>query len=422
MVELYPYQKKWLADDSRFKIGMFARQCGKTFTSTLEIVIDCLNRKARWVILSRGERQAREAIQEGIRRHCEAFKASFELMEYPFDPVIKVLEVQFPNGSKISALPANPDTARGFSASVLLDEFAFHQQSRRIWQALFPVISAGHKLRVISTPNGKGNKFYELMTDTSGEWSKHQVDIYEAVRQGLPRDIDQLRRALNDPDGWAQEYELQWLDEATAWLDYDLIASCESEHLPEYEGGECYLGWDVARRRDLSVLWVLEQVGDVLVSREMVALQRESFQDQLQVFDRLMERYRVRRACLDQTGMGEVLVELCKRKWGEYAVEGLIFSNSVKQDLAVQIKRRFEDRKVRIPIDREVRDSLHSVKKITLPSGNSRFDAERDEVGHADHFWALALAIHAGDVPRLIQFRSAGERWSPPLGKYGFAF
>ena len=40
---LYPYQQRWLADHSRFKVGMFARQTGKTFTTTLEIVLDCLD-------------------------------------------------------------------------------------------------------------------------------------------------------------------------------------------------------------------------------------------------------------------------------------------------------------------------------------------------------------------------------------------
>ncbi|MCZ6029271.1 terminase, partial [Escherichia coli] len=71
-----------------------------------------------------------------------------------------------------------------------------------------------------STPNGKGNKFYELMTSNTLEnvWSRHIVDIYRAVRDGLPRDIAQMRQALNDDDAWAQEFELKWLDEASAWL------------------------------------------------------------------------------------------------------------------------------------------------------------------------------------------------------------
>jgi len=104
-------------------------------------------------------------MQEGVKVHLNALQAGFKELGYEFDAQTRALEIEFPGGSRITALPANPDTARGFSANVLLDEFAFHQDSRAIWKALFPVISKpGLKLRVISTPNGKGNKFYELMT------------------------------------------------------------------------------------------------------------------------------------------------------------------------------------------------------------------------------------------------------------------
>ena len=73
----YPYQQRWISNDSRFKIGMFARQTGKTFTTTFEIARDCqladlAGKRQRWVILSRGERQAKEAIEEGVKRHCQA--------------------------------------------------------------------------------------------------------------------------------------------------------------------------------------------------------------------------------------------------------------------------------------------------------------------------------------------------------------
>ena len=169
-VQLYPYQRAWVQDESRFKIAMFARQCGKTFTSTLELALDVVRaeaegRRTRWVILSRGERQAREAMNEGVKLHLRAMQAGFKEFETEFSASVRALEVELPGGSRVTALPANPDTARGFSANVLLDEFAFHQDSRAIWKALFPVISKpGLKLRVISTPNGKGNKFYDLMT------------------------------------------------------------------------------------------------------------------------------------------------------------------------------------------------------------------------------------------------------------------
>ena len=37
---LFPYQQRYLADKSKFKAGMFARQTGKTITTTLEAVLD----------------------------------------------------------------------------------------------------------------------------------------------------------------------------------------------------------------------------------------------------------------------------------------------------------------------------------------------------------------------------------------------
>ena len=403
---LFPYQKRWIEDDSRFKIGMMARQCGKTFTSTLELVLDCIRAEAagqrrRWVILSRGERQAREAMNEGVKLHLRALQAGFKELEYDFDATTRALEVELPGGSRITALPANPDTARGCSASVLLDEFAFHQDSRAIWKALFPVISKpGLKLRVISTPNGKGNKFYELMTGQDDGWSRHATTIHQAVADGLPRDIDELRRGAGDEDLWRQEFELEWLDEASAWLDYGLIDGCEDDLAgrPElYAGGPCFVGVDIAARRDLFVIWVVEQVGDVRWTREVIARRRITFAEQDALLDDVFSRYPVLRACMDQTGMGEKPVEDAQRRHGSSRVEGVLFTGPNKLRLATLGKEAFEDRRIRIPASPEVRADLHKLKKTTGPTGTPRFVAESDSAGHADRAWACFLALSAAD-------------------------
>lgn len=400
---LYEYQKKWLKDKSRFKIGMFARQTGKTFTTTLEIVLDCLEaeskgKRARWVILSRGERQAKEAINEGVKRHLSALNIACDFLETPFDATINALEVIFPNGSKITALPANPDTARGFSANVFLDEFAFHQDSRKIWTALFPVISAGHKLRIVSTPNGKGNKFYELMTADDDLWSKHTCDIYQAVAEGLPRNIDELKAGFSDEDAWQQEFLLNWLDGASAWIDFDLIN--ENEHqsagiVENYQNNPVFVGVDIAARNDLFVIVVLEEVGDVLWCREVIAKQRISFAEQDFLLDEVFNRYKVLKCSIDQTGMGEKPVEDAIRRYGSSRVEGVIFTSTNKQLLATQAKQKFEDKKLRLPIDTKLRSDIHSIKKSLSATGRPIFNADRDENGHADRAWALFLAIHS---------------------------
>lgn len=413
-IRLFDYQKQWLRDAARFKIAMFARQTGKTFTSTLEIVDDCFAAEAaggrtRWVILSRGERQAKEAMDEGVKKHCRAYNLATQEIEGEFKGSngerFTMLDVVLPGGSKITALPANPDTARGFSANVFLDEFAFHQDSRKIWTALFPVISNGWKLRITSTPNGKGNKFYELMTDKklAAVWSRHIVDIHSAVADGLSRDIEEMRAALNDEDAWAQEFELQWLDEASAWLSYELISDVEHDRAgqPElYAGGPCYIGVDIGARNDLFVIWVVEQVGDVYWTREIVTRKRATFAEQDALLDDVFARYRVLRCCMDQTGMGEKPVEDAKRRHGSMRVEGVIFGAASKLTMAIRGKEVFQDRQIRIPLgDAELRADLHKLQKVAGPTGAPRFVAESDAAGHADRAWACFLALNASDGP-----------------------
>lgn len=422
-ITLYDYQKAWLADKSRFKIGMMARQTGKTFTTTLELVDDCFEVHAhgsrdRWVILSRGERQAKEAMEEGVKRHCQAYDFAAEIVagEWEAGAVsYRALDVALPGGSRITALPANPDTARGFSANVLADEFAYHKDSRKIWTALFPVISNGFKMRVISTPNGKNNKFYDLTTEKNGVWSKHITDIYQAVADGCPRDIDALRAALNDEDAWAQEYELKWLDEASAWLSYELISSVEDERAgdPEaYQGNPVFIGNDIAARGDLWVAVVLEPVGDVMWERELITLKRATFAEHDRVMDDLFRRYNVARLVMDQTGMGEKPVEDAKRRYGADRIEGVLFTLPNKLMLATTGKQAFEDRKVRTRMgDPALRADLHKLQKVTTATGAPRFVAERDSAGHADRAWALFMALYAGSFPAgIIDFRTLGAR------------
>lgn len=430
-VPLYDFQRNWFLDRSRFKIGMFARQTGKTFTTTLEIVDDCFEaftrgERRRWVILSRGERQAKEAMDEGVKVHAKAYQMAFEEWDDEVEGKdgarYKALEVSLPGGSRITALPANADTARGFSASVFLDEFAFHHDSRAIWKALFPVISAGHRIRVVSTPNGKGNKFFELMTAEDGHvWSRHEVDIYKAAADGLPRDIDELRAGIADEDAWAQEYELKWLDEASAWLTYDLILGVESEQAGDpagYQGGPCFIGNDIARRNDLWVAWVWEQLGDTFWTREIVTLKGASFSEQEDRLHQLMARYNPVRLVMDQTGMGEKPVEDAQRRYGELRVEGVIMTPARQLDMATNAKQLFEDRRVRIPEgDPVLRSDLHKLKKTVGPTGHPRLVADRDSAGHADRTWAAFMGL-AGAAGGAIDYGYRSAPKSEPLSEF----
>ena len=111
----------------------------------------------------------------------------------------------------------------------------------------------------------------------------------------------------------------------------------------------------------------------------------------------VLTRYRVVRVAMDQTGMGEKPVEDAKRRHGSMRVEGVLFSAARKLDMATALKEAMEDRKLRLPLgDTLLRGDLHAIKKQTGPTGTPRLIADSDTDGHADRFWALALAAAAG--------------------------
>jgi phage FluMu gp28-like protein len=407
---LMPYQRAYVDDRSRFKIWVAARQVGKSTGVSFETVDRSLSEpNTNTMVVSASERQSLELMQR-VGIWADALEAAA--------PGIidkrTLSELHLANGSRIISLPANPKTVRAFSGHIVLDEFAFHEHPEKIWAAVYPIATRGYSIRITSTPNGRNNMFHEIWERGGAQWSRHITPIGEAIRQGLPIDLQELRAGISDPEIWAQEYECRFLDEATAFLTFDLIEGVEDDAagLPAKKGdGFTYIGADIGRRRDLTVFWVLEAVGDVFWTREVAVLQGERFARQDAVLDRLVTRYKPQRICLDQSGMGEKVVEDAAGRYGRRRVEGVLFTGPAKLELAMGLRRRFEDRSVRIPRDEAVREDLHRVRKVVTSSGNIRFDAERTQDGHADRFWALALAVHASGQPATMpKVTSRGKR------------
>jgi len=303
---LLPYQRKWADDDSRFKIGLMARQVGKDFTSAEEGIRDCYQRelngdKTSWLIAAPSERQAVESFLKW-REWTEAYKLAIEDVieerEGGSETLLKSSTIVFPNGSRVIAVPGKPDTVRGFSANILLTEFAFFENPDATWRAILPSITnplrgGQKKCRLISTPNGKGNKFHDLWSKNFGgpdaKWSCHKITITDAVAQGLPIDIEELRAALDDPEGWAIEYDpLEFLDKATVLLPYELIGLCESAEATEAIDFEYWLstspfpvdiGIDFGRKKNLTVAWSAEAVADMQITKEVLCLENMSTPD-----------------------------------------------------------------------------------------------------------------------------------------------
>ena len=401
---LLSYQRKFVADTARFKIGMFSRQTGKSFSGAGELTADALQKPdTLWVVLSAGERQAVDFMRK-VHQWAEAFE--FAIASYVEDrdqkeALLKRAEVEFGNRSRVIALPANPATARGYSGNLFLDEFAFHEKPDDIWRAIYPSVSnplkGELKVRIVSTPNGKANKFADLWLKENN-WSKHKVTIHDAIAGGLPLDAEELRLALDDEEGWRQEYLCEFVDGSAVLLPYDLIRACESDVVPEASSIDGrFLGIDIGRKHDLTVGYELGQLGDVFHTTEILEMQNTPFSEQMERLDPMVRR--ADRVWIDATGIGAMLAETLRDRHGSKVLE-CKFTSAFKTDIFTGLRRAFEDRRLRIPLSKVLREDLHAMQKVTGNNGTIRYAAPTSADGHSDRATGLALAIGAALQPQ----------------------
>lgn len=417
---LYPYQKRYVECPARFTWNNWSRQTGKTFTSTLRRVLRGARRKRNQIFLSAGERQSRELMMKA-KVHVQAMQLHFTWNEHDLfeGTSFKQLEINVPKlGIRIIGLPANPNTARGFTGDVLLDEFAMHKHDREIWAAIFPTVTrGGGELDVCSTPKGRQNMFYMLRDN--GLFEHGTVTIEDAIADGWPANVEELRKGIFVEEIWKQEYLCQFVDETTAFLTYERIGECEDPALPrdlDVEAlaectGDVVVGIDIGRKHDLTVVWVFEIVGSLLISRGMLELKSMRFREQFETICSVLKNRCVRRVCVDNTGLGMQLAEELQERFGSFLVEPCTFTPAFKQQAAGELRIRHEDRQIRYAVDPDIRNDLHSVRKTVTAAGNIRLDAPREEGSHADRFWAAALACHAGsDAPGPIEATFGPDR------------
>ena len=237
------------------------------------------------------------------------------------------------------------------------------------------------------------------------------LDIYTAVAQDLPVNIEELKAAIDDPEGWSQEFECQFLDVQSVLLPYDLIATCETVEATAAVPAEFWqttpphpieMGIDFGRRLDLTVCWSNARFGDVSQTVEVLELAAMSTPDQVELLRPRIQR--ARRVCLDYTGAGIGMGDYLVREFQEYKpaehkygkIELCVFSQTLKVELFSKLRMAFEKRGVRVPVSRAIREDLHSVNRVTSDTGGITYRAPRGTGGHADRCTALALALRAG--------------------------
>lgn len=441
-----PFQAKWIKDESRIKLMEKSRQIGISWSTAYGADERAAAQGARhdeWVS-SRDDIQARLFIEDCKLWAGVMNRAAKDLGEVVLDAEkrISAYVLQFASGRRIHSMSSNPDAQAGKRGSRILDEFALHADQRKLWAIAYPGITWGGSMELVSTHRGSHSFFNQLVREARHggnpkRISLHRVTLQDALEQGflyklqqaLPADAEQqdmdeaayfdfVKNGAADAESFDQEYMCIPADDDAKFLEYGLITACEYSGGTVWQRGlegpftgRLFAGVDIGRKRDLTVLWVLEQIGDVFYTRHVEALEKMRKSDQEKV---LWPWFAIcDRICIDATGLGIGWADDAQDQFGEHRVEAVTFTAQVKEALAYPVRGAMEDRKVRIPEDPKIRADLRKVQKVVSSAGNIRFIAESTPDDHADRFWALGLALHAGSTPAApIEYSSSGPRES----------
>ena len=387
---LYQYQTEFLQTEERFRIVLKARQIGFSYVVGLSVLLGAMAGRPQ-IVVSASERQA-QIILGYVRQHAGRLDV---VLEVDKSNIIKVL------GTDIIATSTNFRTAQGWPGDVWFDEFAWVRQQRMLWAAIVPSITAvGGRVTVFSTPFLPGSHFWEIATNHKGKYDyfwRKTITIEDAIAQGmpLPGGVDELRM-LFDSESWAMFYECQWAEDGAALLSWELLHALTERTIDANKFGRLRGGVDVGRINDRTAVALIgQEFARKKWFEKFALLHFEShkglpFHHQKSVIQDVDSRFDVENWKVDKTGLGMQLAEELTTQSPE-RFEGVWFSAGRKQRLALNLLKLCEDKKLILPNDPAVLAQLHAVKKFT--SGTSiKYDADRTEDGHADLFWAIALA------------------------------
>lgn len=465
---LLAFQRKAAATVVRFLILLWSRQTGKGFTTSFVASRGAMvEPRSKWLIVAPTERQSLETLDK-CKDWIKAANLSVAETEEEFDALernakIKAKIIELPNGSKIYALPGKPASLRGFTGYLVIDEFAFFEDQKEVWKAVFAVIvnpmASIKRVIITSTPNGQGDMFHKLVDENflnpkEGrriKWEVQKVTIHDAAKEweaagklgtvidektGEERPktaeeyVEETREAFDCPEAWPQEFECEFLDASANLLSFDQITAAESVEATEHgfdpdEPGEFYGGFDFGGIKDPSIFWLAKKVDGKLITRDVLVLRGLDTEDQIEAVKTRMDK--CVRVCVDYSGPGRGFGDMAVKRWGEYdpdpkeflsgKVEKFTFTEPSKRELFTPFRLCFG--KVctfLIPHVDWIRQDFHGVQMI-LKGNEYVFWAPRMSGGHSDGACAGALCRRAASFggsapmpPKASNSRSAAAR------------
>lgn len=228
-IKLYDAQKRMLLNmvENRFTVNLASRQSGKSTLLTIFVLwMACFNEDHRAAIVANKEATAINIFKR--------VRMAYEQLPNYIKPGVKdygKTGMTLGNDSSILVSTTTATSIRGDSLSTLaIDEVAFIESHilEEFWSSVIPSVSSGKKSKVllVSTPNGIGNKFYEIFSGAENgslsSWSASRIDWWDRPGRDENWKHDQIQ-LLGSEEKFLQEYGNTFLDDAAAAVGASVI-------------------------------------------------------------------------------------------------------------------------------------------------------------------------------------------------------
>jgi phage terminase large subunit-like protein len=227
-------RQKFLRDTSQFVVLRWSRQSGKTFIVAAMILWFALHRINTLVLIVAPSFRQSKAVIRKIAAFVPKIKPKW------IQGKVGRTKIDFTNGSRVEALPANPDTIRGPTADMIYcDEMNFIRDDEDVYDAiLFTLGTTNGRFIATSTPWNTDSVFYKMCFDPAfADFSRHHVTWQDALEPNGPLKkliLEKIRRQLaSDPWRWTREMEADYAEDQGAFLPSKLIARCVDGELTD---------------------------------------------------------------------------------------------------------------------------------------------------------------------------------------------
>ena len=400
----FPYQSRLLCDGSKRIVVCMGRQTGKTtITAAKAIWFAYVHPGTTTLIVSPSLRQS-IILFDRILSFIYSNKILFASVKRKTRTII-----QLDNGSQIIALPCSAHRLRGHTAhNLIVDEAAF-LPDEIITQILFPMLATtGGNLVLLSTPWGRENVFYRAFSDPS--YSVHHVKSSECPL--ISREFLEEQRQNMTSMAYDMEYNAFFVEPASSYFTQELIKGCINPEMEletdiekvSFPSGDYYLGCDLGKLNDYSVIAIVKKVGDVIQLVFLKEFPLETpYSHVIGFIVRAEQKFRFRKVLIDRSGVGEAVLEELKDLPN---VEGASFSVEKKAEYLAYLRIRMEQGQFRMPYDRRLCAQINEQQYEYTKTGKLRFWHPTNS--HDDQLWSLALAVYGSkeEAPRGVLARA----------------